>query len=172
MALSDPGPPFYLLIDSVAVSGLAHCEVCLPSDKSSLRVFSAESKSALAAAGSGTSWANAKTSLQDGLAANPLPYFEQAFQYVQTLIVDTYKSQNCTYPELLEEVRKVDPDIVGRYFQFFNTVDCNIYGKWCSGTLTLEEYDTFCRAVDEWKVVTSRMIKMVERKPVWTTRVP
>ncbi len=98
----------------------------------------------------------------DGLAANPLPYFEQAFQYVQTLIVETYKSRNCTYAELLEEVRKVDPGNVGRYFQLFDTVDCDVYGKWCSGTLTLEEYDTFCRAVDEWKDVTVRMIGILK----------
>ncbi len=106
----------------------------------------------------------------DGSGGNPLPYFEEAFQCIQSVIVQAYKSRNCTYAEMLEEARKIDPGIVTRYFELFDAVDCDVYGKWCSGTLTAEEYDLFCRRVDEWKDITSRMIRMIERIPVWVKR--
>jgi hypothetical protein len=101
----------------------------------------------------------------DGSVGNPLPYFEQAFQYVQRLIVETYKFRNCTYAEMLEEVRKIDPGIVTKYFELFDAVDCDIYGKWCTGALSTEEYELFCRTVDDWKDMTSRMIRALERVP-------
>ena len=108
--------------------------------------------------------------MSDGSVANPMPYFEEAFQYVQGVIVQAYKSRNCTYAEMLEEIRKVDPSVVTRYFELFDAVNCDVYGKWCCGTLTAEEYDQFCRTVDEWKEITSRMIKTIERVPVWVNR--
>ncbi len=104
--------------------------------------------------------------MSDGWVSNPLPYFEEAFQYVQGVIVQAYKSRNCTYAEMLEGIRKVDPGIVTKYFELFDAVDCDIYGKWCSSTLTSEEYNLFCRTVDEWKDIASRMIRMIERMPV------
>jgi hypothetical protein len=112
-----------------------------------------------------SSWRNQRPPMPDGLGSNPLPYFEEAFEYVQSVIVQTYKSRNCTYAELLEEARDADPSIITRYFELFDAVDCDVYGKWCAGTLTTEEYDQFCRIVDEWKEITSRMIRTIERRP-------
>jgi hypothetical protein len=111
--------------------------------------------------------AKCKTSpcTSDASVANPLPYFEEAFHYVEDVITQAYKSRNCTYAELLEEVQKVDPKIAARYFELFDAVDCDVYGKWCSGILTIEEYDLFCKMVDEWKEITSKMIKTIERMP-------
>lgn len=117
-----------------------------------------------------SSRSNQRPAKSGGLGGNPLPYFEEAFQYVESVIVQAYKSRNCTYAEMLEEVRKIDPGIVTRYFELFDAVDCDVYGKWCSGTLTLEEYNLFCRTVDEWKEITSRMIGTIERIPVWAMR--
>jgi len=62
----------------------------------------------------------------DGEVTNPLPYFEEAFHLIQSAITQWCIALNCTYAELLEETRKVDPDIVGRFFELFDTVDCDV----------------------------------------------
>ena len=98
----------------------------------------------------------------DELVTNPLPYFEETLEFIQTLIVQTYKARNCTYAELLEDVRKIDPDIVNKYFELFDALDCDVYGRWCTGMLTLQEYQTFCRTVDEWKEITKIMIETIK----------
>ena len=94
---------------------------------------------------------NAKSKISlatsDESVVNPLLYFEEAFHYVRNLIVQAYKSRNCTYAEFLEEVRKIDPGIVTRYFELSDAVDCDVYGKWCSSILTVEEYNFFCKTV-------------------------
>jgi hypothetical protein len=99
------------------------------------------------------------------LAGNPLPHFEQAFRQVHAMIVGTCQKRQCTYAELLEDARNADPATVERYFELFESVDCDVYGKWCAGTLTVEEYTLFCGHVDEWKDSTSRMIKTLEGIP-------
>ncbi len=99
-------------------------------------------------------------------AGNPLPYFERAFCQVEALIVETCRARSCTYAELLEGVRKADPVLVEEYLSTFNQVDCDVYGKWCSGELTEDEYQLFCTRVDRWRDSASRMSKIVERVPV------
>jgi hypothetical protein len=99
------------------------------------------------------------------LRGNPLPYFESAFRCVQRLIVKAYTSRNCTYAELLEAIRRVAPGIVAEYFELSNAVDCDVYGKWCTGKLSTKEYELFCKTVDAWKDITSRMIETLERIP-------
>jgi hypothetical protein len=111
---------------------------------------------------------NAKSKISlatsDESVVNPLLYFEEAFHYVRNLIVQAYKSRNCTYAEFLEEVRKIDPGIVTRYFELSDAVDCDVYGKWCSSILTVEEYNFFCKTVEEWKHSASKMVITIERR--------
>jgi hypothetical protein len=99
------------------------------------------------------------------LGGNPLPYFEDAFKSVQNMVLEAYTARNCTYAEMLEAIRKADSEIVARYFELFDAVDCDVYGKWCAGALSAEEYDLFCRTVDDWKDITSKMIRTLERVP-------
>lgn len=107
---------------------------------------------------------NRSTSVEtDGPVSNPLPYFEAAFHLIQAAITQSCIARNCTYAELIEEARKVEPGVVERYFELFDTVDCDVYGRWCSGSLTHQEYQRFCGVVDDWKEVTMRMIQTVKR---------
>ena len=94
---------------------------------------------------------------EDGEVSNPLIYFELAYKLIHAAITKVCVDRNCTYAELLEEIRKIDPEIIEKYFELFEIVDCDVYGKWCTGDLMLEEYKRYCSTVDEWKEVTMRM---------------
>ena len=81
---------------------------------------------------------------------NPLPYFENAFREV-TGLMERYC---CTYgvsrAEFITEMRQQDPLRMGRFWRLHDIVDCDVYGRWCRGSLTSEELSQFCRAVDRW----------------------
>ncbi len=99
----------------------------------------------------------------DGPVSNPLPYFEKASRVIQAAITQACKARNCTFAEFLEETRKVEPGIIERYFELFDTMDCDVYGRWCVGVLTYGEHRRFCRAVDDWQEAAMRMIQVRQK---------
>lgn len=99
----------------------------------------------------------------DGFVANPLPYFEDAWLYVHSLFLQECNIRNCTFAELLDEIEMIESDAVESYFQLLDRIDCDVYGKWCSGELTSEEHNTFCALVDDWKQTVVRMIQLLHK---------
>lgn len=105
-----------------------------------------------------------------GFVENPLPYFERAFQQVQGMIVRAYTTRNCTYAELLEDARKVDPATVKRYYELFDVVDCDILRKWVDGRLTAEALAAFYEDVESWKKSARDLLTLHQRETSVATR--
>ncbi len=99
--------------------------------------------------------------IPDGFVANPLPYFEAAWLYVHSRFLQECNIRNCTFAELLDEIKMLESDAVESYFQLLDRIDCDVYGKWCSGELTGEERNVFCALVDDWKQTVVRMIQLL-----------
>ncbi len=89
---------------------------------------------------------------------NPSPRFEKVFAEVTTAIREECRQRKCTYPELLEDIRKIDPVIIKRFFELEHAIDCDVYGRWCGGTLTKEGLREFYRAIEGWRMIVMEML--------------
>jgi len=90
---------------------------------------------------------------------NPSPRFEKVFAEVTAAIREECRQRKCTYPELLEDIREIDPTIIERFFELEHAIDCDVYGRWCDGSLTVEKLQDFYRTIQEWQVLVIEMLK-------------
>ena len=90
---------------------------------------------------------------------NPLPYFEKVFAEVTMAIREECRQRKCSYAELLEDIRKIDPAIIERFFELHDAIACDVYGRWCDGSLTVEKLQDFYRTLEEWQVLVIEMLK-------------
>ena len=91
---------------------------------------------------------------------NPSPRFEKVLAEVATAIREECRQRKCTYPELLEDIRKIDPQIIKRFLELEHAINCDVYGRWCAGTLTEEELQEFYQNVEEWRASAIEMLKV------------
>ncbi len=93
---------------------------------------------------------------------NPIPYHDRAYQEVMDAIECYCRHHRVSRAEFLEDLRRKHEDLVERFLTLSDAVDCDVFGKWCEGTLTEEELQKFYQNVEEWRTTAMTMLKQNE----------
>ena len=94
---------------------------------------------------------------RDTAVGNPLPYVERALKEIQEAFANCCRLHGISYAEFLETMERRHPALCSRYWRLADTVDCDVFGRWCDATLTANELRVFIELVEQWKVCAREM---------------
>ncbi len=93
---------------------------------------------------------------------NPIPFHDRAYQEVMDAIECYCRHHRVSRAEFMEDLRRKHEDLVERFLTLSDAVDCDVFGKWCEGSLTEEELQKFYQNVEEWRTTAMTMLKQNE----------